>query len=480
MKNVGANPTALVLWAVLLLPIQAFAQSNAAMWEDDASIQPYEGNPRYWQYKGEPVLLLGGSKDDSLFQIPDLEAHLDEIKQAGGNYIRNTMSDRPDFGFEVYPFKKLQNGKYDLTQWNGEYWKRFQNLLEWTLQRDIIIQIEVWDRFDHSQDHWAKSPWRPANNVNYTPDESGLANAYPAPAWRDRQPFFHSIPGMKRYKQLYDVVRRFQERFVAKMLSLSLAYPNVLYCMNNETSTPPQWGQHWMRFIRDKAAERDNEVYVTDMFDDGWKPASSQKVRLAMDRPDLYPFIDLSQVNSRSFHEEHWNRFMWAIQQLDTSPRPLNLTKIYSDGETKWGSGTPKDGVERFWRSVVGGAAACRFHRPGGGIGLNDIAKACIQAARKLETHIEPWKVTARQDLLADREKDEAYLAAQPGEKYALYFTDGGSVQLDLAKHDGQFKLRWIDISSGDWGDEHTVEGGASLKVTAPAPGPWVAAITRQ
>ena len=114
---------------------------------DDANrIQPWSKNPRYWQYKGQPVLLLGGSKDDSLFQIPDLKEHLDAIQKAGGNYIRNTMSDRNDKGFEVYPFQRRPDGKYDLDQWNEEYWRRFKNMLRWTAERDIIVQIEVWGR----------------------------------------------------------------------------------------------------------------------------------------------------------------------------------------------------------------------------------------------------------------------------------------------------------------------------------------------
>ncbi|MGH3449228.1 MAG: hypothetical protein ACRDQW_00565, partial [Haloechinothrix sp.] len=108
-------------------------------------IRPYAANPWYWQYKGQPVLLLGGSKDDSLFQIPDLREHLDAMAAAGANYIRNTMSDRPDHDFEVYPFKRLPDGKYDLDGWNDEYWRRFANLLRWTHERDIILQIEVWD-----------------------------------------------------------------------------------------------------------------------------------------------------------------------------------------------------------------------------------------------------------------------------------------------------------------------------------------------
>ena len=82
--------------------------------ENADRIRPWTKDGRYWQYKGQPVLLLGGSVDDNLFQLPELKEHLDEMKAVGANYIRNTMSDRNDRGFEVYPFKQLPGGKYDL------------------------------------------------------------------------------------------------------------------------------------------------------------------------------------------------------------------------------------------------------------------------------------------------------------------------------------------------------------------------------
>ena len=44
---------------------------------DENRIQIYKTNPQYWQYKSEPVLLLGGSVEDNLFQIPNIEEHLD-------------------------------------------------------------------------------------------------------------------------------------------------------------------------------------------------------------------------------------------------------------------------------------------------------------------------------------------------------------------------------------------------------------------
>jgi hypothetical protein len=473
--------------SLLSLVTLLFLLSQTACTQVDNShrIQPYKSNPHYWQYKGEPVLLLGGSKDDSLFQIPNLEEHLDLLARVGGNVIRNTMSDRRDHDFEVYPFKQLASGKYDLEQWNPDYWDRFQLLLELTEARDIIVQIEIWDRFDYGDSkvpqNWIPSPWNPINNINYTSAETGLANSYPDhhPS-RDLQPFFHTVPSMEKYDPRLDIVRGYQERHVAKLLSISLDFPNVLYCMNNETSTAPEWGRHWIEFIQAKAKHKGVNVYCTDMFDDFHRGPESAKLPLVESDPETYDFVDVSQVNSRTFNEDHWNNVFWFTEKLRPMNRPLNNTKIYSDGNTGYGSGTPVDGVERFWRNLIAGCASCRFHRPTSGIGLNTISQACIRSARLAESRIQFWNTRPHQELLSDRESDEAYLSANPGESYLLYFTDGGSIGLDLKDQTGSFTLEWIEIASGERGGQSVrVDGGSILKVDAPGPGGWVATFTR-
>lgn len=210
-------------------------------------IQPYRANPRYWQYKGKPILLLGGSKDDNLFQIPDLHAHIDEIARVGGNYIRNTMSDRRDLGFEVPAFERRPDGKYDLDRWNPEYWRRFSEMLRLTYDRNIIVQIEVWDRFDYWQKHWARHPFNPINNVNYTEAETGLGPRYDDHPANNQQPFFFSTPGQRPIAPLL----KYQQRFVDEMLRRSLPYPNILYCMDNETAGAEAWGAYWAGYIRE-------------------------------------------------------------------------------------------------------------------------------------------------------------------------------------------------------------------------------------
>jgi hypothetical protein len=447
------------------------AIGSLALVADDAGrIRPWDQDPRYWQYRGQPVLLLGGSKDDNLFQIPDLKQHLDEMAACGANYIRNTMSDRPDKGFEVYPYRKLADGRYDLNQWNDEYWQRFENMLRWTAERNIVVQIEVWDRFDHARDNWLPLPYNPKNNINYTYAEAGFEEQYPDHPGRNRQPFFFTTPKQRNNT----VLLPYQQRFVDKMLSYSLQYDHVLYCMDNETSGQEAWGAYWAETIRRRAAEAGKRVCATEMWD-AWD-LKSEEHRRTLDHPERYDFADVSQ-NNQKMGQEHWDNFQWVRQHIADKPRPLNTVKTYGADGGRYGNN--QDGLERWWRHVIGGAASARFHRPDSGLGLSEPAAASIRAARKLESLIKMWEVEPANELLSERAENEAYLAARPGVAYALYFTNGGSVGLDLRQAAGRFDVRWIEIATGEWSKRGSIDGGAIVKIDAPGPGNWVAAVVR-
>ncbi len=454
-----------VLWLAM---VSGFCGAATAADAASEGIRPWAKNPRYWQYKGEPMLLLGGSKDDNLFQIPDLEEHLDEMVKVGANYIRNTMSDRPDKGFEVYPFRRLDSGKYDLEQWNDEYWRRFENMLRWTKSRDIIVQIEVWDRFDYSRDNWESHPYNPKNNVNYDYKQSGFAERYPDHPGANKQPFFFTTP----YQRNNRVVLRYQQRFVDKMLSYTLQYDHVLYCMDNETSGEEAWGKYWAEYIQQQAQAKGKTVYTTEMWD-AWDLKAPQH-RRTLDNPDLYAFADISQNNHQK-GQTHWDNFLWVRDYISQRPRPLNSVKIYGADTGRFG--TDRDGIERFWRLLLGGAAAVRFHRPESGLGLSPPAAASIRAARKVESLVKLWDVESDLSVLSDRQPNEAYAAVRPGQAYVVYFTDGGSVGLDLRKYPIQFELRWIDISNGQWGPKTTLNGGQTATLSAPGKGHWTAVV---
>ena len=496
MRSINTSLVACLISVAIVAGRPAASQAKGNQEEpavsDSDRIQPYETNPRYWQYKGKPVLLLGGSKDDNLFQIPELEEHLDLLASVGGNYIRNTMSARVIAGYEVQAFKKLPNGKYDLNQWNDEYWNRFEALLKLTSEREITIQIEVWDRFDYT-DHgrfesWNHSPYNPANNVNYSPEESGLATSYPKHhPGADKQPFFHTIPRMDANA----VVRKYQEAFVDKMLSYSLPCGNVLYCMNNETSTSPIWGQYWMQYIKKRAAELGVDVYVTDMFDVGWALDKEEKFLLSFDNPEIYTFLDISQnTSNKNTFERQWQNMLFVWDRIKKNPRPINNTKNYGSSEWPatsgyhkrvWRRWTTESAVQRYVLNVIGGCASTRFHRnPIGGIGLTKPAQDCIKALRKLESLVKIWELTPRNDLLTDYEDSKVFLSADPGRTYALFFLEGGSASLDLKGCEGTFLVKWINVGTGQWGEESEIVGERKMAISAPDSGIWIAAVVRQ
>jgi len=437
-------------------------------------IQPYSKNPYYWQYEGEPVMLLGGSKDDNLFQIPDLKAHLDLINKIGGNYIRNTMSSRDEGN--VQPFQKTDSGKYDLNKWNDEYWQRFNNMLQWTSDRDIIVQIEIWAFHDFYGEWEEFLPWNPKYNINYSAAETQLQTGSYGSYWETRHDFFYTVP--KLHNDL--AVLKYQKAFVDKLLSFSLNYGNVLYCMTNEifTQYSPEWGWYWANYIENKAARAGVKVQIAEMYQN--HDVTHQQHRATLDHPEIFDFIDISQ-NSRQRNDQHWDRLQWVRDYIADNPRPVNHTKTYGSDRVEWTDGD-EHGIERFWRDIIGGAASVRFHRPPSGIGLNERAQAHIKSARMLLEKIDIFhsKPDVEHRLLSGREEDEAYLTLIPNQEYALCFPQGGSVRLDLTETSGEFHIQWLNIERSKWLQEESVQGGKKIILEVPQDGKnWAAVIVK-
>jgi len=437
----------------------------------DEIVRPFSRNLSYWEYDGNPLLLIGGSDDDNLFQWEEgaLRKQLDLLANSGGNYIRNTMSSR-DQG-NIWPFAKNREGKYDLEKLNPEYWKHFETLLRYARERRIIVQIEVWDRFDFAREPWLVNPYNPDNNINYTVEESHLEPAYPRHPGQNDNPFFRSVPALEDNRLLLE----YQQAQVDRMLSISLSYPNVIYCMDNETNGRPEWGAYWAEHIRRKAREQGIEANLTEMWDP-WDLAHDLH-RNTFDHPDIYSFLDISQNNHQK-GQAHWDNFQKQRRRISGRPRPMNNVKIYGADTGRYG--TSRDGFERFWRSLIGGAASIRFHRPPSGNGLSMLSQAHIRSARMLADEFDFFSATPDTEsrLLLDRVENEAYLTRISDRRFALYFPDGGEVRLDLRGIRGEFVLKWLEISTSRWSEESEISGGHEISLRAPGPGHWAVLIS--
>ena len=460
---------------------------NGSKTDGNKRIKPYHKNNSYWQYKGMPVYLLGGNKVVNPFQLEQQELlnYMDELQAIGGNYFRNVMSDREPGNIKA--FKKAENGKYDLTQWNEDYWDGLRNMLQWSYERDIIVNLTFWDRFDHYDQigHrdisrevlWINSPWNPVNNVNYTMEESGLDSTYAAHPITGINPFHQSVPGMKDLP----VVLHFQQKFIEKILDLSLDYGNVIYNMGNEHQLDlMQWDMYWVQFVRDNASAKGYEIETTAMFDhvihedgewvgvDGFSPIIEDK--------EFFTFVEGSKVGSQWTDpgEAQYDAAIELIRHTnEVEIRPVNAVKVRTQNIVY-------NAQERLWRPLMAGFAALSHHRdylegltpdgwPIGGLALTDMAKTNIQAMRIFTDLIVPWESLPRQDLLSDREEDEAYLMANEGSMYGIYFPKGkGSVGLDLTNYEKTFKLKWIDIGNGQVVMESEINGESVISIETP------------
>ncbi len=424
--------------------------------KNDYSTQPYHKNPWYWQYKGEPIMLIGASDRDNLWQWTGevLTEHLDSMKTAGGNYVRNTMSDRNEG--DTFAAKQLENGLYDLEQWNDEYWDKLRFFLDETHKRDIIVQLTLWDWFDLSGDdeygRFKVHPLNPANNINWEPGT--ITNAWD----------YYGGSLLDNNEKALD----YQHRYIDKLISITAQYGHVLYNIGNESGLSAEWDNHWGRYIKEAAKKHGRDIYVTTMLF-----APENGVRRVMTYRDVFSFADVSKNNQDALGavgKRHWeNLLLWRkmIALDEHGPMPINNEKVYGQGVgTNTAAGTEKEAVERFWRNIFGGAASTRFHRPAyrgndfyWGIGLSERAKQTIRAVNMFMEEFNIFEAAPYEAFSTVGNSVDVYCMADIGTAYAIYFPGGrATVHLDPWIYVDKVSLKWLDIASLTWSEEEIIQ----------------------
>ena len=205
-------------------------------------------------------------------------------------------------------------------------------------------------------------------------------------------------------------------------------------------------------------------VETTEMWDP-WN-LDDPKHKNTFDHPKTYSFVDISQNNHQK-GQRHWNNAQKQRKRIKDNPRPLNNVKIY--GSDEYGHfGNDRDGIERFWRNILGGLASSRFHRPPGGIGLNPKAQANLRSMRSVLDRIDPFRCEPHNELLEERENNEAYCFANPSLEYVIYFPRKGEVKLRLPDGDGPWNVQWLDNLNSKWKAKERIQGAEVITLSCP------------
>ena len=454
-------------WYLVIQLGQKKLSSDLEIQKGTAPIMPSKSHPQYWSMNGANIMLLGGSIEDNLFQVSEVEEHLDVLKSVGGNYVRNTMSSR-DEGNE-WPFGKNEEGFYNLNTWNEAYWHRLENFLSACAEREIIVQIELWATFDYYREYWDVNPFNPKNNINYTAERSHLPLEVPShPTWTENN-FFRSVPSQESNL----IVLGYQQKFIDKILSHALKYDNILYCMDNETSVTSEWGKFWSLYIKKVGEESGKSIYTTEMWDP-WNLDHAAH-RETFDHPEIYDFVDISQNNHNS-GDTHWNNGLKQIDRLFVRNmlRPLNNVKVYgNDGGRHQ---TTQNAIESFVRNILFGSASTRFHRPTSGQGLNEIAQHVIKSMRSCIDQSDFFNAVPANHVLSDRNENEAFCRAIEGKEYIIYFPQGGNVLLNATTDNGECSIKWLNLLESTWTEPVSIPiNNSKVSINAPDEKNWLA-----
>lgn len=451
-KNHMISPRNLFIASALILLHFLSLQSQSESYNSDDGIKIYDQCTWYWQYHGKPVLLRGGSDDDNLFQWTGkaLTGHLDQLAAVGGNYVRNTMSDRDEGN--VYAFKRTGDNTYDLDQWNEAYWDRLMFFLEETGKREIIVQLTLWDKFDIGGSLWDRHPWNPQRNVNMDRGK-----------WKNRDDFYSTVDRNAKNEL------QFQQKYVDKLLSITLDHDHILYNINNESSESGEWENFWAKYVKQVASQSGKKIFLTNM-----QLSAYNAMRHVMSNPELFDYVDVSQNNQDSKGARghaHWEYLMFLRQKIASfGPVPMNNVKIYgaTDGSTNFSAGSGTEAIDRFWRNIFGGCASARFHRPSvpekrWGSGLNERVQTNLRALDMLLERFDLFSSRPHNDLITPvvpvPSMMEAYVMAQIGKQYAVYFPQGRyKIKIDPWVYTDQLRVQWLDINDLKWSDPEIVE----------------------
>lgn len=332
-------------------------------------------------------------------------------------------------------FKGVAGGnKYDLTQWNAEYFSVMKSSLEKI--KGIASEIMVFDRCGMSpasEDRWQGNPWAQDNNINGL--ETVLANA-------DGTPGFYDMDSKPKLFAL-------QRAYVTKLMDETQNY-NVFYEIENEhwKRSTRNWSEYWANFI--KAKNKDVLVSYSSLEDD---------------LEDAYTISNIDVVNI------HYGG------ELDNNPDIVNqyleshwhFNKAMNIDE--FGNGTTDYNLLRrqAWTIIMSGG---HFH-------IEDAAPVS-----------QPIKVTDSVHKFIDQ-TGWNFVGSHPQKnwsasgycmisdnEWACYYPNAGNKTLNLPA--GKYIYEWFDTVNGGVNKQVTLDfAGGNLTLQQPFPLDWALHIRR-
>ena len=461
---------------------------------DIQPISPFEENPFYFSWKGEPVFLLGAANFHSWTPISrpdnvDINKQMDRLADVMEEvnsphvlgFVRCLPYDPANHMHDghvptvLQPWEKTKDGRYDLTRFNPSWESRLHKYLTAALEREIIVSLEVWDdwsitrgpegQYDPGPEGaWNAHPFNPKNNINF--GESILPTTTSACG----APFSSTIPSDKNIK----TVLTLQKNYVDRLMDIADNYPNVIINISNESRASLRWSLYWAKYIHEKLP---SEYMVGDMPSTNRKNGGGQcqykfsPLTLSMD--PHYDYADISQAVSGHEFNKITDQAIKGAERINSyrqsmlskgKKKPLVVSKDYTRDE--------QGGRMIIWSRFIGGAASARFHRPSGDHGA-DVVNFQHEAVKKLGKFISTlpfWKMAPVPEKIRSLPDGvRANLMAQEDGHFVAQVINGKKgEEISLKTAPGKWIARWIPPKEPEESFKRTYKSNGSIRIEIP------------
>jgi len=233
-------------------------------------------NPRYLMVKGDPAkkaVLLTGAHTWAEFQTYkqekfDYQDWISKLVSWNHNFMRGWTWE--DDYYRPMPFTRT-NGKYNLDQYNPEFFNRYKKGVEMAARKGIYVSVMLfqgWSVPGHKKSRkpapWPRHPFHVDNNnngINGDPDGDG--------------------EGKEVHTLQIPTVTALQEAYVKHFIDLMNGYDNIIWEIGNECNrNSTKWQYHMIDFIKSYEAKKPKQhlVWINRKAEEVFDPACHAEI----------------------------------------------------------------------------------------------------------------------------------------------------------------------------------------------------------
>lgn len=432
-------------------------------------IRPHPDNPHYYLFRGRPTVLITSAEHYGavINRAFDYNAYLDALKSFGLNYTRiypaafvepegtflpdNTLA--PKSADLIQPWARSQTpgyrsggNRFDLDQWDPEYFKRLKDFIAQADARGIVVEVCFFNA--QNKGSWPMSPLNRKNNVQGEgrTDNNGVQTL--------------------RYPEL---LRR-QDQFVRRIVQEVNAFDNVVLEICDEPSsygTPRNLAGPWIAHLIETVHQ--TEVALPQ------KHLVGQQVQGPIGGP-----VDFSKNPNVSviITQYVWNTpdeqlgGMKALDDLYDRNKPIDLNETGYYPLDSWYEGDKAGAVRaEAWEFIVGGGssfnnlnAVFSARDPAGKAAENRPVLTTMQALKQFIEGFDFLKMRPDRKFVVSGMPAGVFYRGinEPGRQYALYHhhcklkpyvyqvvPGDYAERLTLDLPAGSYQADWVEPSTG-------------------------------